>query len=101
MAETGLTRVICCRGAAELLDELASGPRAFAGLRRAFPRRVLEPALRVLAAEGALRRSPAGTWDGRPDGAVVFSLTATGRRLFADLSDLDVWVSVYEDYLNG
>jgi DNA-binding HxlR family transcriptional regulator len=101
MTEAGLTRVICCPGAAELLDELASGARAFAELRRAFPRRVLEPALRVLAAEGALRRSPAGTWDGRPGGDVVVSLTAAGGRLVAELSDLDVWVAVYERYLDG
>ena len=101
MAEAGLTRVICCPGAVELLDELASGARAFTELRRAVPRRVLEPALRVLAAEGALRRSLTGTWDGRPGSEVVFSLTGTGRRFLDELSDLDVWVAVYERYLNG
>ncbi len=101
MAETGLTRVICCRGAVELLDELASGSRAVDELRRAFSRRVLEPALRLLAAEGALRRSPTGTWDGWPEGDVKVSLTAAGYRINAYLSDLDVWVAVYDDYLNG
>lgn len=101
MAEAGLERVICCPGAVELLDELASGARAFGGLRRAVPRRVLEPALRVLAAEGAVQCSRPGSWDGRPGGEVMFSLTATGHRFLDDLSDLDVWVAVYERYLNG
>ena len=101
MAEAGLTRLICCPGAVELLDELASGARDFTELRRVVPRRVLEPALRALAAEGALRRTPTGTWDARPSGEVVFSLTATGHRFVDELSDLDVWVAVYERYLNG
>ncbi|WP_284740393.1 hypothetical protein [Amycolatopsis sp. RTGN1] len=101
MAEAGLTRVILCPGAVELLDVLAGGARTLAELRRVVPRRALEPALRVLAAEGALRRSQAGTWDGRPGGGSVFALTATGRRLVDHLSDLDVWVTVYDDYFNG
>ncbi|MET8852295.1 hypothetical protein [Amycolatopsis sp. NPDC004625] len=61
---------------------------------------MLGPALRILAAEGALRREPAGTWDGRTGGEVVLSLTATGHRIVGGLSDLDVWVAVYDDYLN-
>lgn len=101
MAEAGLTRVIRCPGAVELLDEIAPGGRVFAELRRAVPRRVLESALRLLAAEGALRRSPAGTWDGQPGGDVVYTLTAVGHRIVDELSDMDVWVSVYDDYLNG
>jgi len=101
MAEAGLTRVIRCPGAVELLDELASGARTVAALRRVVPRRVLEPALRALAAEGALRRSLPGTWDGRPGGEALVSLTATGHRIVDELSDLDVWVAVYDDYLNG
>ncbi|EOD67641.1 winged helix-turn-helix transcriptional regulator [Amycolatopsis vancoresmycina] len=101
MAETALTRVICCPGAVELLDELASGDRAFADLRRVVPRRMLESALRVLAAEGALRRTTTGTWDGRPGGEVVFCLTAAGCRMVDDLSDLDVWVAAYERHLDG
>ncbi|WP_410622956.1 hypothetical protein [Amycolatopsis sp. cmx-8-4] len=101
MTEAVLTRVISCPGAAELLDELASGGRVFADLRRRFPRRVLDPALRVLAAEGALRRSEAGTWDEKSGRDVVLSLTGTGQRIVEDLSDLDVWVAVYERYLNG
>jgi hypothetical protein len=32
---------------------------------------------------------------------VVVSLTAAGGRLVAELSDLDVWVAVYERYLDG
>ena len=101
MAESGLTRVICCPGAVELLDELASGACTVAALRRAIPRRVLAPALRALAAEGAVRRSVVGTWDARPGDEVLLSLTAVGRRFVAGLSDLDVWVEVYERYLNG
>lgn len=101
MTEAGLTRVIRCPGAVELLDELASGARTVAALRRVVPRRVFGPAVRALAAEGALRRSSTGTWDGRPGGAVLVSLTATGHRMVAGLSDLDVWVAVYERYLNG
>jgi hypothetical protein len=101
MAEAGLSRVILCPGAVELLDELADGARTLAELRRVVPRRALEPALRLLAAEGALRRSRAGTWDGRPGGGSVFVLTATGRRIVDYLSDLDVWVAVYDGYLNG
>lgn len=72
-----------------------------ATLRRVVPRRVLETALRALAAEGAIRRSSTGTWDGRPGGEVLVSLSATGRRIAGELSDLDVWVAVYDDYLNG
>ncbi|WP_103339902.1 winged helix-turn-helix transcriptional regulator [Amycolatopsis sp. CA-126428] len=101
MAESGLVRVICCPGAVELLDELASGARTVVALRRAVPRRVLASALRALAAEGAIRRSAVGTWDGRPGGEVLFSLTAAGYRLVGELSDLDLWVEVYERYLNG
>ncbi|MFG1642763.1 hypothetical protein ACGFMK_20940 [Amycolatopsis sp. NPDC049252] len=101
MTEAVLTRVICCPGAAELLDALAPGGRSYAELRHTFPRRVLDPAVRVLAAEGAVRRSEPGTWDGKSGRGVVLSLTATGQRLVAELSDLDVWVAVYERYLNG
>ncbi|MGW3961577.1 winged helix-turn-helix transcriptional regulator [Amycolatopsis sp. NPDC005003] len=101
MAEAGLTRLIRCPGAVELLDELASGARTVATLRRLVPRRLLEPALRALAAEGAIRRSSVGTWDSRPGDEVMFSLTAAGHRVVAGLSDLDVWVEVYERYLNG
>ena len=101
MAEAGLTRVILCPGAVELLDELAGSARTLADLRRVVPRRALEPALRVLAAEGALRRSQAGTWDGRPGGGSVFVLTVTGRRILGYLSDLDVWVAAYDDYFDG
>lgn len=101
MAEAGLMRVIGCPGAVEVLDELVSGARSCTELRRVVARRVLEPALRFLAAEGALRRSATGTWDGRPGGEVMFSLTAVGHRFIAGLSDLDVWVEVYERYLNG
>lgn len=97
----GLARLISCPGAVELLDELADGPRTLAALARVVPRRMLEPALRVLAAQGALRRSKAGSWDGRPGGGSVFALTATGHRIIGELSDLDVWVAVYDDYLNG
>ena len=101
MAEAGLLRVIRCPGAVELLDELATGARTVAALRRVVPRRVLEPALRALAAEGALRRSSMGTWDGRAGGEVLVSLTAAGHRIVSELSCLDVWVAVYDDYLNG
>jgi hypothetical protein len=62
---------------------------------------VLVPALRALAAEGALLRRQAGSWDTRPCGDTLIVLTGTGRRLFAELSDLDEWVAVYDRYLNG
>ncbi|WIX98384.1 hypothetical protein QRX60_30490 [Amycolatopsis mongoliensis] len=101
MADGRLMRVISCPGAVELLDELGTGPRAFDELRRIVPRRLLGPALRVLAAEGALRRSDAGSWDVRPAGDALFSLTGDGGRLADELSDLDVWVAVYDRYLNG
>lgn len=101
MAEAGLARVIFCPGAVEVLDELAGGARTLGELRRVVPRRLLEPALRVLAAQGALRRSQGGTWDGRPGGGSVFGLTAAGHRIIGELSDLDVWVAVYDDFLNG
>ncbi|WP_410670592.1 winged helix-turn-helix transcriptional regulator [Amycolatopsis sp. cmx-4-68] len=101
MADDHLARVISCPGAVELLDELAIGPRRFAELRRTVPRRMLGPALRVLAAERALRRQDAGSWDSRPGDDVLIVLTGPGRQLVVELSDLDVWVAVYDRYFNG
>ncbi|MEV6874594.1 winged helix-turn-helix transcriptional regulator [Amycolatopsis sp. NPDC051128] len=101
MADDRLARVISCPGAVELLDELAIGPRRFAELRGRVPRRMLGPALRVLVAEGALCRQGAGSWDSHPGGDALILLTGPGRQLMAELSDLDVWVAVYDRYLNG
>jgi DNA-binding HxlR family transcriptional regulator len=99
MADDRLARVISCAGAAEILDELVAGPRVLGELRRTVPRSVLGPALRLLAAQGAVRRSTAGSWDGRPLPATVFEITPAGRDLATGLSDLDIWVAVYERYL--
>jgi DNA-binding HxlR family transcriptional regulator len=100
MADDRLARVISCAGAPELLDVLANGPCVWGELGRAVPRRVLEPALRLLAAEGAIRRSDAGSWDVRPLSTTVFALTTAGSDLLGKLSDLDEWVAVYERYLD-
>ncbi|MGW4401778.1 hypothetical protein ACWEHA_41300 [Amycolatopsis nivea] len=93
MADDRLVRLILCPGAVELIDVLVAGPCRFARLRRAIPRKVLEPALRTLAAEGALRRADGGSWDVRPRRDSVCALTGTGWRLARDLSDLDVWIA--------
>ncbi|HVV11783.1 winged helix-turn-helix transcriptional regulator [Amycolatopsis sp.] len=101
MADDRPARVISCPGAVELLDELMTGPRRFSELHTTFPRRVLVPALRALAAEGALLCPQAGSWDSCPRGDALIDLTDTGRQLAVELSDLDVWVAVYDRYLNG
>ncbi|MEU5262956.1 hypothetical protein [Amycolatopsis sp. NPDC021455] len=98
MADDRLARVISCAGAAELLDTLVDGPRVLSELRGTVPRSVLEPALRLLAAEGAIRQSVAGSWDVRPLATTVFEITPTGRDLARGLSDLDAWIAVYERY---
>ncbi|MGK3202753.1 hypothetical protein [Amycolatopsis sp. MEPSY49] len=101
MADDRLARVISCPAAAEILDELVVGPRRFRELRGLVPLSVIQRALRVLAAEGALRCDTGGSWDGRLNGGAVFALTGPGRQIVSELSALDVWVAVYDRYLNG
>jgi len=104
MADERLPRwlaVADCPGAAEVLDVLADSPRSFLELARVVPvsRRKLEPVLRTLAVGGALVCCEPGSWDGRSRRS-TFVLTAEGRHLARELSDLDVWVAVYEHYLH-
>ena len=94
--------VVSCPGAVEVLDVLDEGPRSLAELRRSarLSRRRIDRAIRVLAAEGVLRRSgEQGSWDAPPVPEALFELTATGRRVAAELSEIDVWTAVYEYYL--
>ncbi len=98
-----LAGIMNCPGAVDALDALTEGTYTFAGLSKAarVPRRRLEPALRALAAEGAIRRSGPGSWDGKAARDTRYALTATGYRLVAELSDIDVWTAFYERHLNG
>lgn len=99
MVDDRVVRILRCPGAAEVIDALLAGPVAFSELRRRVPRRVLQASLRVLACEGVLVRSDAGSWDAKPRRDTEFSLTERGLAVAAVLSDWDVWVAVYEQYL--
>lgn len=99
MVDDRMVRILRCSGAAEVIDALVAGPIAFSQLRRKAPKRVLEFSLRVLASEGALARSDAGSWDGKPRQDTIFSLTESGLAVAAALSDWHVWTAVYEQYL--
>jgi DNA-binding HxlR family transcriptional regulator len=99
-----LSEVAGCPGAVEVLDALAEAPRSQAELRTAVPlsRWKLDRALRRLAAEGAISRcGEPGSWDLRPARTTRYALTPLGNEFVAVMSDLDVWVAIYESYLNG
>lgn len=97
-----LLGVVSCPGAVEVIDALDDGARSLAELRKAvrLSRRQLDGAIRVLAAEGVLRRlGGQGSWDLAPTQETRFELTAPGRQLADELSEIDVWTAVYEYYL--
>lgn len=104
MADELVLRLLGCPGAVEVLEVLAEGERSQAELRAAagLSGRRLERVLRTLAAAGTIgRRGEAGSWDIRPGHESRYALTAPGWELVAVLSDVDVWVSIYETYLYG
>jgi DNA-binding HxlR family transcriptional regulator len=85
--------------AVEILDALAEEPQTLRDLRALAhaSRRPLVRTLRLLAAHGLVRRTQPGSWDRlRPVGR--YELTTEGRALADQLSILDVWTSLYEQY---
>ncbi|WIV59247.1 winged helix-turn-helix transcriptional regulator [Amycolatopsis nalaikhensis] len=99
-----LSDVVGRPGAVEVVEALADGAKSHIALCAAVPlaKRKLERVLRTLAAEGVLVRcDEPGTWDLWPGRTTRYALTASGRELVAVLSDLDVWVAIYERYLDG
>ncbi|MBB1152249.1 MULTISPECIES: hypothetical protein [Amycolatopsis] len=99
MVDDRVVRILRRTGAAEVIDALLTGPACLSRLRRTVPRRTLERSVRALAAEGALVRADAGSWDTGLRADTELRLTASGLAVAAVLSDWDVWVRVYEDYL--
>jgi DNA-binding HxlR family transcriptional regulator len=98
-----LSEMVACPGAVEVLDALVEGARSPAGLRTAVPlsRRKLERVLRTLAAEGAITRcGEPGSWDLRLARSTRYALTPRGHEFVTIMSDLDVWVTIYESYLD-
>ena len=97
-----LPRVVGCPGAVEILDALVPGARSRIELQVIvhLSRRRIGVVLRSLAAEGLLHRcDDPGSWDLRPARETRYALTAQGRSTVAELSDVDVWVAIYENYL--
>ena len=89
-------------GAVEVIEALAEGAKSRLELCAAvpLPSRKLDRVLRALAAEGVLVRcDEPGTWDLRPERTTRFALTPLGEELAVVMSDLDVWVAIYETYL--
>ena len=99
-----LSGVVGCPGAIEVLEALADGARSQAEIcdaARVSGRR-LERVLRTLAAEGVVSRcDEPGSWDLRPGPEIRHMLTELGEELMVALSDVGVWVTIYEDYLYG
>jgi DNA-binding HxlR family transcriptional regulator len=92
------------RYAVDVLDALSERPHTYAELRKFLRahRRGLDDAMRVLTAHGAIRRSGhGGSWDQRAPGSARYHLTATGRHLTHQLSQLDTWTALYEHHLYG
>jgi len=98
-----LSGVLGCPGAVELLEVLAEGSLSQAELRAVgLSGRRLERVLRTLAAMGTIGRcGEAGSWDLKPGHTSRYALTSLGEELVAVLSDVDLWVSIYETYLYG
>lgn len=98
-----LSDVVGRPGAVEVIEALADSSRSRTELCAAvpLPKRKLERVLRTLAAEGVLVRcDEPGTWDLRPERTARYALTALGEEFVAVMSDLDVWVAIYEMYLD-
>jgi len=99
-----LSGVLGCPGAVEVLEVLAEGAQSQSELRATacLSGRRLERVLRKLAAEGVIGRcGEPGSWDLRPGHETRYVLTALGQELVVVLSDVDVWVTIYETYLYG
>ena len=92
------------RYAVDVLDALSERPHTYAELRKFLRahRRSLDDAMRALTTHGAIRRSGhGGSWDLRAPGSTRYHLTATGRHLTHQLSQLDTWTALYEHHLYG
>jgi DNA-binding HxlR family transcriptional regulator len=98
-----LSDVVGHPGAVEVIEVLAQDAKSRLELCAVvpLPKRKLDRVLRTLAAEGVLVRcAEPGTWDLRPERTTRYALTAHGEELAAVMSDLDVWVAIYEMYLD-
>lgn len=100
--DADLARLVSHRYVVETLDALTEAPRTRRELQALLraPQRRLATSLRVLAAQGVIRRcGEHGSWDDGDPADVLYELTDTGRRIAEQLDQFDVWVALYERYL--
>jgi DNA-binding HxlR family transcriptional regulator len=99
-----LLPVVSQRYAVDILDAQAERPCTYADLRTSLRarRRGLDRAIRILAAQDAIRRpAHTGSWDRRAPSRTQYDLTATGQHLADQLAQLDTCTAIYEYQLYG